>query len=70
MNLTDIISGDNAYATMTQVDGKNVYTVNYIASEVTDNLPAGMTSTTQPFDVTVTVTDNGDGTLTAKAGTG
>lgn len=70
VNLTDIISGDNAYATMTQVDGKNVYTVNYIASEVTDNLPAGMTSTTQPFDVTVTVTDNGDGTLTAKAGTG
>lgn len=29
VNLTDIISGDNAYATMTQVDGKNVYTVNY-----------------------------------------
>lgn len=70
VNLTDIISGDNAYATMTQVDGKNVYIVNYIASEVTDNLPAGMTSTTQPFDVTVTVTDNGDGILTAKAGTG
>lgn len=70
VNLTDIISGDNAYATMTQVDGKNVYTVNYIASEVTDNLPVGMTASTQPFDVTVTVTDNGDGTLTAKAGTG
>ena len=69
VNLTDIISGDNAYATMTQVDGKNVYIVNYIASEVTDNLPAGMTSTTQPFDVTVTVTDNGDGILTAKAST-
>lgn len=70
VNLTDIISGDNAYATMTQVDGKNVYTVNYIASEVTDNLPAGMTPRTQPFAVTVTVTDNGDGTLTAKASTG
>lgn len=70
VNLTDIISGDNAYATMTQVDGKNVYTVNYIASEVTDDLPAGMTASTQPFDVTVTVTDNGDGTLTAKAGKG
>ena len=70
VNLTDIISGDNAYATMTQVDGKNVYIVNYIASEVTDNLPAGMTSTTQPFDVTVTVTDNGDGILTAEASTG
>lgn len=70
VNLTDIISGDNAYATMTQVDGKNVYTVNYIASEVTDNLPAGMTPGTQPFAVTVTVTDNGDGTLTAKASTG
>lgn len=70
VNLTDIISGDNAYATMTQVNGKNVYTVNYIASEVTKNLPAGMTSKTQPFDVKVTVTDNGDGTLTAKASTG
>ena len=70
VNLTDIISGDNAYATMTQVDGKNVYTVNYIASEVTDKLPAGMTASTQPFNVTVTVTDNGDGTLTAKADTG
>jgi pilin isopeptide linkage protein len=70
VNLTDIISGDNAYATMTQVDGKNVYTVNYIASEVTDNLPAGMTASTLPFAVTVTVTDNGDGTLTAEASTG
>ena len=70
VNLTDIISGDNAYATMTQVDGKNVYTVNYIASEVIDKFPAGMTMLTQPFDVTVTVTDNGDGTLTAKASTG
>ena len=69
VNLTDIISGDNAYATMTQVDGKNVYTVNYIASEVPD-LPAGMSASTQPFDVKVTVTDNGDGTLTAKASTG
>lgn len=29
-----------------------------------------MTASTQPFDVTVTVTDNGDGTLTAKAGKG
>ena len=48
----------------------SVYTVNYIASEVTDDLPAGMTASTQPFDVTVTVTDNGDGTLTAKAGKG
>ena len=70
VNLTDIISGDNAYATMTQVDGKNVYTVNYIALEVTDKRPAGMTASTQPFNVTVTVTDNGDGTLTAKADTG
>lgn len=70
VNLTDIISGDNAYATMTQVDGKNVYTVKYIASEVTDSLPAGMTASTPPFDVTVTVTDNGNGTLTAEASTG
>lgn len=69
VNLTDII-GDDGYATKAQVDGKDAYTVNYIASEVTTNLPDGMTATTQPFDVKVTVTDNGDGTLTAEASTG
>lgn len=69
VNLTDII-GDDGYASKNVVEGKDVYTVNYIASEVTDNLPVGMTASTQPFAVTVTVTDNGDGTLTAEASTG
>lgn len=69
VNLTDII-GDDGYASKNIVEGKDVYTVNYIASEVTTNLPAGMTPATQPFAVTVTVTDNGDGTLTAEASTG
>lgn len=69
VNLTDII-GDDGYASKNVVEGKDVYTVNYIASEVIDNLPVGMTASTEPFAVTVTVTDNGDGTLTAEASTG
>lgn len=69
VNLTDII-GDDGYASKNVVEGKDVYTVNYIASEVTNDLPVGMTASTEPFAVTVTVTDNGDGTLTAKADTG
>ena len=69
MNLTDII-GDDGYASKNVVEGKDVYTVNYIASEVTDDLPVGMTASTRSFAVTVTVKDNGDGTLTAEASTG
>lgn len=69
VNLTDII-GDDGYASKNVVEGKDVYTVNYIASEVTNDLPVGMTASTRSFAVTVTVTDNGDGTLTAKADTG
>lgn len=69
VNLTDII-GDDGYASKNVVEGKDVYTVNYIASEVIDNLPVGMTASTEPFAVTVTVTDNGNGTLIAEASTG
>lgn len=69
VNLTDII-GDDGYASKNVVEGKDVYTVNYIASEVTDDLPVGMTASTRSFAVTVTVKDNGDGTLTAEASTG
>lgn len=54
------------YATRSANDqGKTVYTLNYRVYENTAALPAGVTGGTTSFDFTVTVTDNGDGTLTA-----
>lgn len=41
------------------------YTYQYVVSEVTENLPAGVSPEEGSFAVTVTVTDNGNGTLTA-----
>lgn len=46
-------------------DGKPYWELKYIASEVTTGLPGGVSATTRSFDFTVTVVDNGDGTLTA-----
>ena len=43
----------------------NEYTYQYEVSEVTENLPTGVSPEEGSFAVTVTVTDNGDGTLTA-----
>lgn len=43
----------------------NKYTYQYEVSEVTENLPSGVSPEEGSFAVTVTVTDNGDGTLTA-----
>lgn len=48
-------------------DGKPQYTVHYTARELTGKLPAGVTAVKVSFDFTVTVVDNGDGTLTAIA---
>lgn len=48
-------------------DGKPQYTVHYTARELTGKLPAGVTAVKASFDFTVTVVDNGDGTLTATA---
>ena len=48
-------------------DGKPQYTVHYTARELTDELPAGVTAVNASFDFTVTVVDNGNGTLTATA---
>lgn len=48
-------------------DGKPQYTVRYTARELTDKLPTGVTAVKASFDFTVTVVDNGDGTLTATA---
>ena len=43
----------------------NEYTYQYVVSEVTENPPAGVSPEEGSFAVTVTVTDNGNGTLTA-----
>lgn len=48
-------------------DGKPQYTVRYTARELTRQLPAGVTAVKDSFDFTVTVVDNGDGTLAATA---
>ena len=42
-------------------DGKYVY--QYLVSEVTDKLPAGVSPVKSSFSILVTVSDNGDGTL-------
>lgn len=46
------------------------WTVNYVAYEKTSSLPGGVTAQTQPIPFTVTVADNGDGTLTATPNVG
>ena len=43
----------------------NKYTYQYEVSEVTENLPAGVSPEEGSFAVAVTITDNGNGTLTA-----
>ena len=54
------------YATKSTNDkNQAVYTLNYRVYENTGSLPAGVTGGTISFEFTVTVTDNGDGTLTA-----
>ena len=49
----------------------NVWTVNYTARELTDNLPEGVTPVADKteFNFTIVVTDNTDGTLTAEVQT-
>ena len=51
----------------TTKDGKPQYTVHYTARELTDKLPTGVTAVKASFDFTVTVVDNGNGTLAATA---
>ena len=40
----------------------------YVVREVTDDLPAGVTGVATEFPITVTVADNGDGTLSTSVG--
>lgn len=59
----------NAYKTSEQ--GNISWTVSYLAYEKTDGLAGqGITPQTQPISFTVTVVDNGDGSLTATANLG
>lgn len=56
---------DKGTAVMTYVDGKETYTFQYTVSEVTDGLADhGVTASDASFVITVTVSDNNDGTLT------
>lgn len=55
---------DNGLATPNVVDGKNTFTYTYKVTEDTTNLDDGVSAIdTAGFQITVTVTDNGDGTL-------
>lgn len=57
----------NGYAAKEQNSkGNYVYTYSYTVSEDTADLPNGVTAVDSHFDITVNVTDNGDGTLDVK----
>ena len=63
--LERLVTDGKAFKTSGQ--GDTSWTVNYLAYEKTDGLPQGVTAQTQPIPFTVTVVDNGDGSLTATA---
>ena len=59
-----LIDVDNGLATPSVVDGKNTFTYQYKVTEDTEKLDDGVSAIdTAGFQITVTVTDNGDGTL-------
>lgn len=60
----------NGYAVKTTTDNGPAWTIYYAAYEKTDSLPGGVSAQTQRIPFRVTVTDNGNGTLTATANTG
>jgi pilin isopeptide linkage protein/LPXTG-motif cell wall-anchored protein len=60
----DIAAG---VATKTTVDGKSAATYTYTVTEDTSKLAAGISAVRQSFPVTVTVVDEGNGTLVATA---
>lgn len=67
--LEGLVKDGNAYKTSDQ--GSISWTVSYLAYEKTDGLAGqGITAQTQPIPFTVTVVDNGDGSLTATANLG
>ncbi len=65
--LADLVAEGHA-TKATAADGKATWTIGYVAYENTEGLAdVGVTAQTQPIAFTVTVIDNGDGTLTATA---
>lgn len=60
----------DGHAAKTVKNGKPAWNVAYVAYEKTDSLPGGVSAQTQPIPFTVTVVDNGDGTLAATADAG
>ena len=67
--LEGLVKDGNAFKTSDQ--GVTSWTVSYLAYEKTDGLAGqGITAQTQPIPFTVTVVDNGDGSLTATANLG
>ncbi|WP_303858349.1 Spy0128 family protein [Senegalimassilia anaerobia] len=67
---TEMLEGlvKDGNASKTSDKGVTSWTVNYLAYEKTDGLAdQGITAQTQPIPFTVTVVDNGDGSLTATA---
>lgn len=67
--LEGLVKDGDAYKTSDQ--GVISWTVSYLAYEKTDGLAGqGITAQTQPIPFTVTVVDNGDGSLTATANLG
>ena len=63
-DLADMVEAGYA-KTGTSADGKRQWVVSYTAAEDTSNLPQGVTAGASSFDFTVTVVDQGDGTLKA-----
>lgn len=70
---TEMLEGlvQDGNASKTSNKGATSWTVSYLAYEKTDGLAGqGITAQTQPIPFTVTVVDNGDGSLTATANLG
>lgn len=66
--LADMVAKGYATKLVDEKTGNATWTIQYTASEVTDGLAdVGVTATDQTFSFTITVVDNGDGTLTATA---
>ena len=54
---------DNGLAIPSVVDGKDTFTYQYTVTEDHESFDDGVTAIADSFSITVTVTDNGDGTL-------
>ena len=66
VSLPELVRNGRATLGATE-DGKRAWTIEYAATEETDELPAGVTAVLDKLEITATVVDNGDGTLTATA---